>query len=118
MKFNELLRAERKRAGKTLGDVARALNVSLPYLSDVERGTRPPLSPERIQQVAALLGSAETTIDLMHQAAGIHAKAFELSIPSSVKGKEAGAALQRGWETLSDEDYAAIVEMLNKRKQP
>jgi transcriptional regulator with XRE-family HTH domain len=54
--FGNLLRNARQRAGMTQGDVARSLCVSVTYISDVERGERPPLVRGRIDAVAALLG--------------------------------------------------------------
>ena len=53
--FGAVLRRSRKQAGKLLGDVAQHLGVALNYLSDVERGKRPPLTNERIQALAAYL---------------------------------------------------------------
>lgn len=38
--IGEVLREERHRQGRTLADVAEAAAVSLPYLSEVERGTK------------------------------------------------------------------------------
>jgi len=53
--FGDMLRKLRKAADKTLGDVARALGVSIVYVSDVERGQRNPLSNEKIMRVAKIL---------------------------------------------------------------
>lgn len=55
-RFGDLLRKQRRKADKTLGDVARLLGVSIVFLSDVERGNRAPLNADRILKVAALLG--------------------------------------------------------------
>lgn len=38
--IGEVLRDERQRQGRTLADVAEAAAVSLPYLSEVERGAK------------------------------------------------------------------------------
>jgi transcriptional regulator with XRE-family HTH domain len=54
-RFGDLLRRLRRKANRTLGDVARLLGVSVVYLSDVERGNRRPLSHERILKVAIYL---------------------------------------------------------------
>jgi transcriptional regulator with XRE-family HTH domain len=54
-RFGDLLRRLRRKANRTLGDVARVLGVSVVYLSDVERGNRKPLSHERTLKVAAFL---------------------------------------------------------------
>jgi len=54
-RFGDLLRKERRKADKTLGNVARLLGVSVVYLSDVERGNRKPLSNERIVKISGFL---------------------------------------------------------------
>ena len=54
-RFGDTLRRTRQQAERTLGDVARLLDVSVVYVSDVERGNRRPFSNERILKVARLL---------------------------------------------------------------
>lgn len=54
-RFGEALRKARVGRGFTLRAVAERIGVSITYLSDVERGERPPLSAERIGAVAAAL---------------------------------------------------------------
>ncbi len=54
-RFGDTLRKTRQNAKKTLGDVARLLEVSVVYVSDVERGNRRPFSNERIIRVASFL---------------------------------------------------------------
>ena len=53
--FGPLLRESRERRSVTLSGLARVLGVSAPFLSDVERGTRGPLSPEAISKAARYL---------------------------------------------------------------
>jgi transcriptional regulator with XRE-family HTH domain len=55
--FGKALREARKLQGKSLRAVAAKLGISAPYLSDVERGNRAPLKPERIKKVAAVLNT-------------------------------------------------------------
>ena len=45
-RFGDLLRKLRRKANRTLGDVARVLGFSVVYMSDVERGNRKPLNAE------------------------------------------------------------------------
>jgi transcriptional regulator with XRE-family HTH domain len=54
-RFGELLRDARRKAGKTLGDVARLLGISVVYLSDVERGNRKPFGRDRVLAIAEFL---------------------------------------------------------------
>lgn len=52
--FGSALREARKGADKTLNRLAEEMNFSTTYLSDVERGLRPPLAPEKIALAAKL----------------------------------------------------------------
>lgn len=54
-RFGDVLRKQRRQAGKTLGNLAEVLGISVVYLSDVERGNRKPLSNERILKIAEFL---------------------------------------------------------------
>jgi transcriptional regulator with XRE-family HTH domain len=55
------LREERHRAGRTLADVAGESGISVPYLSEVERGRKEP-SSEILRAVSGALGL--TLVDL------------------------------------------------------
>jgi transcriptional regulator with XRE-family HTH domain len=71
-RFGEALRRHRRKAGKTLGDLARLLGVSVVYVSDVERGNRRPLSNERILRVADFLDADPTPlIDMAARERGV-----------------------------------------------
>ena len=56
-RFGDALRRARRNAAKTLGDVARLLNVSVVYVSDVERGNRRPFTNERILTIARFVNT-------------------------------------------------------------
>src|SRR5580700_8545048 len=55
-RFGNLLRKLRIESGRSIGEVARHLEVSTVYISDVERGVRAPLTAERILRAAQFLG--------------------------------------------------------------
>jgi transcriptional regulator with XRE-family HTH domain len=61
-RFGDLLRKQRHKANKTLGDIARLLGLSVVFLSDVERGNRKPLSNERLVKIADFLGQDPTPL--------------------------------------------------------
>jgi transcriptional regulator with XRE-family HTH domain len=54
-RFGEVLRQYRREGDKTLGDIARLLDVSTVYVSDVERGNRRPFARPRILKIADYL---------------------------------------------------------------
>jgi transcriptional regulator with XRE-family HTH domain len=57
MTFGEQLKQARVAAGLTQTALSRSLGVSVPYLSDVERGNRPALTLERARAAAESLGA-------------------------------------------------------------
>ena len=61
-RFGDLMRQVRRKADKTLGDVARELGVSVVYVSDVERGNRKPFNTERLLKIAAFLKADVTPL--------------------------------------------------------
>ena len=60
--FGAVLRSARQDAGRTLADVARLLDVSVVFVSDVERGQRRPFANARIVRIAELLQTDPTPL--------------------------------------------------------
>lgn len=118
MTFGNLFREIRKGSGKSMGDVARHLGISVTYLSDVERGERPALSPERIRDACGFMQCSDGDVTRLLSSAAAGAGAFKLPMPASLAGREAGAALMRGFDHLDDDAYRAIVDIMEKGKGP
>jgi transcriptional regulator with XRE-family HTH domain len=113
-RFGDLLRKKRREVGKTLGDLARLLDISVVYLSDVERGNRKPLSNERILKIAEFLEQDATALI---EAADWERGVIEYDITKArpleanvVGGLVSGLA--RGG--ISDEQLLDIQEILKK----
>lgn len=113
--FGSLLRRLREDARISLGDLARHLQVSTPYLSDVERGNKKPLSGENIREAATLLGIDPTAL-LKAAIADRHALEIDLS-GARPRTIEVGAALMRGFSELDDAELDAISEVLGRRRR-
>jgi transcriptional regulator with XRE-family HTH domain len=112
--FGERLRELRKKANLTLGDVADNLGVSVVYVSDVERGNRPPLRPDLIDKIAAVLKSDATDL---HRLAAEARGAFEVRtdrIPE--RAKEFMAGLARG-DQYPDDFWEELAQLAKKQKQ-
>lgn len=62
-----VLRAERQRQGRTLGDVATSARMSVPYLSEVERGRKEASSEILAAAAAALHLQLADLLDLVHR---------------------------------------------------
>lgn len=111
--FSELLRLTRQNCGRSMGQLARRLNVSVPYVSDVERGNRPPLTNEKILAAAEFLGVDPT--DMLAAAAASRGE-FTLNVrDASPRKQELGTYLTRGWGDLTDEDAEEIKSILRRR---
>lgn len=114
-KFGTLLRKAREEAHWGMGDLAQHLEVSLTYLSDVERDRRPPLAADRILKAAAAL---EVEPDTLLRAAAESRGVFELEAKNvSKRKKDLGASLMRGWNDLTEDQLRGIEAVLGKEKK-
>jgi transcriptional regulator with XRE-family HTH domain len=112
--FGRLLRSLREKAGKSMGDLARHLDVTVVYVSDVEKDRRAPLTLPRIMAVAEFLDCDPGPLVV---AAAKSKGAFVLDAETaSPKRMEAGAALMRGWADLSDEELEQISTIANRKR--
>src|SRR3954454_16545716 len=80
------LRRIRLDDGRTLREVSRAANISMPYLSEIERGRKEP-SSEILAGICAALGL--TLVDLLHE---VTAEAMVVDLTSSVTSSAASAS--------------------------
>jgi transcriptional regulator with XRE-family HTH domain len=79
--IGEVLRETRLEQGRTLFEVAGSSNVSLPYLSEVERG-RKEASSEVIESVASALGIPTSTV-LIAAAARLDSTSNVVALPTT-----------------------------------
>ncbi|MGD0735207.1 MAG: helix-turn-helix domain-containing protein [Terracidiphilus sp.] len=112
MSFGELIRASRRRLNRSLQDVADALDVSVVYVSEVERGKRPPFTAERLPALAKVL---DLDLKDLRTAAWAERKMIELDpATASKKTIEAMMALARGG--LSDSQLEKILEIAGQEQ--
>ncbi len=113
--FGSRFRAARTEARKTIGDTARHMSLAITYLSDVERGTRPPLSSTRIREACGFFG-----IDPSGLLAAAAEQQGDFRMPAmglSDKGMHAMAALQRGLHQGFDDDFfEQLLKLAEKKK--
>lgn len=102
--FGALFRRIREDLGISMGQVARHLGVSVPYVSDVELGKRAPFTNEKI--ISAGLLFKINPLQLL-KAAGESRGFFEIR-PVTAMHATVGAALARRFEDLSSEQLERI----------
>ncbi|MEM5817366.1 MAG: helix-turn-helix transcriptional regulator [Desulfitobacterium hafniense] len=114
MIFGRKLRAARESAGLLLKDLAREMGWSVVYLSDIERGRRNPPSPDKIAQMANILGADyRTLVDLANQ----EKMRVELEIADKSQHiTTAALMLARSWDGLTEEEAQEIIKVLSKRE--
>lgn len=79
--FGEELRRLRREAGKSLADMADALECSITYVSDIERGKKNPPSRENIVKLAQCLRQMDQLTHLLALAA-VSRKSIEITVPA------------------------------------
>ena len=97
--FGALIRQKRKDVELTLGRVAEELRISVTFLSEVERGEKPPLADKYFPAISQLLN---ITIDELESAATESRNQFRLDPTIGPRHREFAAALERRWATLSE----------------
>lgn len=113
--FGKLLRRLREAADITMGQVARHLGVSTPYLSNVEVGHRPPLSMERIRVVAEFLGLTKVDEERLIAQAAEERQFFEISTEGlGPRHMKLGAALSRGLSEIPEDGVDELEEILRR----
>jgi transcriptional regulator with XRE-family HTH domain len=96
-----------------MAELARHLGVSVSYISDVELGSRTPLSTPRILAAATFLSADPKPL---LEAAAKQRGSYELEATAvSETARRVGAALSHGWKRLTDEDLERIYAIVGSR---
>jgi transcriptional regulator with XRE-family HTH domain len=99
--FGKMLRDLREEADYRLTRLAIDLEVSVTYLSDVERGSRPPLDPPRINRAGELMKLSPQNLEALHAAASSirGSVALAVDLPQAVRTRTA-VRLAAAWPKL------------------
>lgn len=116
--FGELLSSFREVKDMTLRELARKIEVSAPFLSDVEKGRRSALTAERIEKVVSALHLGKEEATALYDAAGKQKKSIPLDLPEYIMKHEYVSAALRTARDLdaSEEEWQRFVDDLKKRK--
>ncbi len=117
--FGELLTQLREKKDKTLRELARAIGVSAPFLSDVEKGRRSALTAERIDKVAEVLQLDQDERNALFDTAGKQKNSIPPDLPDYIMEHEFVSAALRTARDLdaSEEEWKRFVEDLRRRKE-
>jgi transcriptional regulator with XRE-family HTH domain len=111
--FGRYLRELREKSGKRIKDLANEVEWTSVYVSDIELGRRNPPSPQKIRQIAAILGAdPKTLLDLADR----EKKRVVLDLDEESPDRmEVALMLARSWDGLDDEEIRDMKTILNRR---
>lgn len=116
--FGEYLKQKREEKQISLRELARRLEVSAPFLSDVENNRRTPLTEERLATLADVLNLSETEKAEMYDIVGHQKGLLAPDLNPYVNDRPyVNAALRTARNLEADEDdWKMFIEELIKRK--
>lgn len=116
--FGEFINQKRLELKISMRDVASALDISAPFLSDVEKGRRNPFEFEKLTVLAEILKLSEEEKNKMMDLAGESRNTVAPDLPDYIKDKDYVSAALRTARDLdaSEEEWMKFVEDLKRRK--
>lgn len=116
--FGEFLNKKRVEKQITLRKMADMLEVSAPFLTDVEKDRRNPLDMEKLKLLAEILELSKEDNELMLNLAGRKRNAVAPDLPEYIMERDYVSAALRTARDLGagEEEWNRFVEELKKRK--
>jgi len=112
--FGEYLTAKREEKDITLRELARKLEVSAPFLSDVEKNRRAPLTQERLEKLAEVLSLSVEEKAEMYDIVGRQKGSVAPDLPEYIMERDYVSAALRTARDLDagEAEWAKFVEDL------
>lgn len=116
--FGEFIKEKRIAAHLTVRDFAKKLDVSAPYVTDVEKDRRNPFNNETLGKIESILELSEEELAQMYDLAGKKRNEIAPDIPDYIMQRGyVSAALRTARDLDADEaDWQRFVDELKKRK--
>lgn len=116
--FGEFISKKRIEKKITIRKMAEMLNVSAPFLTDVEKDRRNPFDMEKLTQLASILNLSKEENALMLDLAGKKRNAVAPDLPEYIMGRDYVSAALRTARDLDagEEEWNQFVEELRKRE--
>lgn len=116
--FGDIFHQLREKKDVTLRELARKIEVSASFLSDVEKGRRAPLTAERLEAVVRALNLDKDEERKLYDAAGKQRNTIAPDLPDYIMGHEYVSAALRTARDLDagEEEWQKFIEDLKKRR--
>lgn len=116
--FGELLRRERRERGLLLGDLAKQLGISTPYLSQLETGQR--FVPDGFEdKVIKALSLGQNDANEIHRAAALSRSQYQINLggDASVEDRSLASELANSFARLTPDAKAKLRDMLKDQRR-
>lgn len=116
--FGEFIKEKRIAKSIALREMANMLNISAPFLADVEKDRRNPFTMEKLIQLAKILDLSKEENELMLDLAGKKRNEVAPDLPDYIMEREYVSSALRTARDLGagEEDWNRFVDELKKRK--
>lgn len=116
--FGEFLTSKREERDFTLRELARRLEVSAPFLSDVEKNRTAPFTKERLDRVAEVLNLTGDEKTTMYDLVGKQKNTVPPDLPEYIMTREYVAAALRTARDLDagEAEWLKFIEDLKRRE--
>ena len=111
--FGNLLRLERKGQNLTLGDLATKAGISVPYLSQIETGTKP-LKEKLVDRIIHELGLIGDDANAMRRAAAVSMSEYSIRMKEGASNDDRilASMLATGFAKMSPEKKNQLREIM------
>lgn len=118
LNFGDFIAQKREEKKITLREMAKKLDISPPYLSDVEKDRRNPFDLEKLELISNILLISEDEKIIMLDLAGKKRKAVAPDLPEYIMERDYVSAALRTARDLNatEEEWLEFVKELKKRK--
>lgn len=116
--FGEFLHGKRMEKGVSYRELAEVIQVTAPYVSDIEKGRRNAPVMEKLVKLSHYFGLSEEEASLMFDLAGAKKDSLPPDIPDYIKGNAQVVTALRTARDLgaSEQDWQKFVDELKRRK--
>lgn len=116
--FGEFLHTKRLEKGVSYRELATVIDVTAPYISDIEKGRRNAPVMEKLRKLSLYFGLSEEEEQIMFDLAGKKKDDLPPDLPGYIKDNEKVVSALRTARDLgaSEEDWQRFVDELKSRK--